>query len=117
LLGPFLFVRRSPPAAGSLYSTTRFAPGFIPLPAWVQLADVRCAHNSRLLNIHCTTVTKLAPQQNRQGYTSGPFDPLFSGGPALTILMLAAFGCLRIAMEHCVQIVSFYLLNVVWLIA
>jgi len=72
----------------------------------VQLADVRCAHNSRLLNIHCTTVTKLAPQQNRQGYTSGPFDPLFSGGPALTILLLAAFGCLRIAMEHYAQIAN-----------
>jgi hypothetical protein len=40
------------------------------------------------LNTHCTAGTKLAPQQDRQGYTSGPFDPLFSGGPALTVFCL-----------------------------
>jgi hypothetical protein len=39
----------------------------------------------------CTAATKLAPQQNRQGYASGLFDPLFSGSPALSFL-LAAFG-------------------------
>jgi hypothetical protein len=46
--------------------------------------------------IHCTVATKIAPQQERQGYTS---DRRFQRCTALRFLLLAAPGRLRIAMD------------------
>jgi hypothetical protein len=56
-------------AARIFHSTTRFAPGSISLQASMQVADVRCAHNSLLIGKyipigHSTAVTNIATQVN-----------------------------------------------------
>jgi len=51
------------------------------------------------LYLHSTAITKLAPQINRQGYTSGAICKKKEAAPPLTVSLLAAAGCLSLAMR------------------
>jgi hypothetical protein len=53
-----------------------------------------------------TASTKLAPQENRQGYINGADCFYFIGAPPLTVSLLAASGCLSDAMACYVQVIT-----------